>query len=355
MSLRECQLALGATLAPDGIPLDFGDQRAEYQAALNDAVLMDRSHEGRFVAAGRDRINLIQRISTNELSNMALNEGRATIFTNANGRILDRIMVYNRGENALVTTEPGRGSSVIQFLQRQVFFNDETEFTDLAATTRQFVLHGPQADRIIASIHPSVQDDVPLYGFNAEFRGTETYIMRKKSISGGHWAIIAPVEDAEQVWDSLLEAGAEYGLIAAGSLIYNALRIRAGRPGIGHELTTDYIPLEAGLWDEVSFSKGCYTGQEIIARMESRNRLAKTIVTVKLSQQTDVPVPLLHEGKQAGILTSSVTTPDNEILGIGFVKVPLAHPGETLTVGEGSKHAEIISLAGVQSPDIVEG
>ena len=65
--------------------------------------------------------------------------------------------------------------------------------------------------------------------------------------------------------------------IPAGSLTYNVLRIRAGRPGVGHELSTDYIPLELGLWDEVSFTKGCYTGQEIIARMESRGGWRKRL------------------------------------------------------------------------------
>src|SRR6185295_4976010 len=104
------------------------------------------------------------------------------------------------------------------------------------------------------------------------------------------------------VWAELLTLG----LIPAGSLTYNRLRIRAGRPGVGHELTQDYIPLELGLWDEVSFTKGCYTGQEIIARMESRGRLAKTIITVNLSAAVDAPAKLVADGHEVGMLTSSV-------------------------------------------------
>ncbi len=146
----------------------------------------------------------------------------------------------------------------------------------------------------------------------------------------------------------IMEAGKPFGLIPAGSLTYNTLRIRAGRPAAGHELSTDFIPLEAGLWDEVSFTKGCYTGQEIIARMESRNRLAKTMVKLSLSQMVEAPAPLFHEGKTVGTLTSSVTSPDGEFFGIGFVKTTLAEEGQQFTVGESTIEASISALAGVQ-------
>src|SRR5262249_34294638 len=88
----------------------------------------------------------------------------------------------------------------------------------------------------------------------------------RKGLNGQHWAIIVPNEAAEAVWQALLEAGKAHGLIPAGSLIYNALRIRAGRPAVGRELSQDYIPLEAGLWDEVNFSKGlCRVQADIVS------------------------------------------------------------------------------------------
>src|SRR5690606_27230476 len=117
---------------------------------------------------------------------------------------------------------------------------------------------------------------------------------------------IAPVESADRVWTALLAAGADHGLQPAGSLTYNVLRIRAGRPGVGRELSADYLPLEVGLWDEISFNKGCYTGQEIIARMESRSRLAKTIVTLALDALVEAPAPISIDEREVGTLTSSV-------------------------------------------------
>lgn len=353
MNMRERHLSLGATVAADGIPLEYGNLRFEYRAALEQAVLMERSHEGRITARGRDRFNLIHRISTNDVMNLAVNEGRATIFTNATGRILDRAVVYDRGEDALILTEPGRGTGLLNYLQRQVFFNDDAIFTDLTPVTVQFSLHGPAAAAIMETIAAGAAAVEYPGGIEAFISGVPVYLARKASLVEYHWVVIAPQSEAVSVWDALMEAGAAHGLLPAGSLTYNILRIRAGRPGVGRELTQDYIPLEAGLWDEVSFSKGCYTGQEIIARMESRGRLAKTMIRLGLSAAVEAPAELFHEGKTVGKLTSSVVTPDGEALGIGFVKVPLAVPEQLLYVGQNSVQAKIIDLAGAQPPQLV--
>lgn len=340
----------GAVLAVDGIPLHFGDLKAEYEAALNQAVLMDRSHEGRFESVGRDRFALIQRISTHDVEHMPSGEGRPTILTNPTGRIIDRLMVYNRGEKALITTEPGRSDAVRNYLKKQVFFNDDFQLRDLSAETSLFTLHGPNADAFVETLV-----NIKLDKSHSTFRcleisiaGQQVVAAERKAVSGAQWALIVPSAGAGEVWQALLESGKAHGLVPAGSLTYNTLRIQAGRPGAGRELSQDYIPLEAGLWDEVSFSKGCYTGQEIIARMESRGKLAKAMVRLSLTQMVDAPAPLLYEGKAVGTLTSSVQTPKGEYLGIGFVKLALAEPEQSLAVGEAGAAARVLAIAGVQ-------
>ena len=350
MNIQDLHLTTGASLAPDGIPLHFGDQKAEYQAAIQAAVLMDRSHEGRFETVGRDRFEIINRISTNDVIHMAVGEGRPTILTSPTGRIIDRLMVYNRGDNALVTTEPGRGQAVRDSLQRQIFFNDEMRIVDLAVSTKQFALHGSSAQAIVQTFSPDAGKQDYLESVSATVAGGAVVLLQRKPFAGDHWIVIVPNEQATTVWQALLEAGAAYGLRAAGSLVYNALRIRAGRPAAGRELTQDFIPLEAGLWDEVSFKKGCYTGQEIIARMESRNRLAKLMVTFLLDQMVDAPAPLYHGGREVGTLTSSVVSPEGEIFGVGFVKFDHAEIGQTFTTGTQPVNARILAYAGTPAP-----
>ncbi len=350
MNIQEVYQQSGATIAPDGIPLDFGDQKAEYDAALNAAVLMDRSHEGRLETSGRDRLEIIQRISTNDVGHMAIGEGRPTILTSPTGRIIDRLVAYNHGEKAIVTAEPGRGQAVREFLQRQIFFNDDMRIQDLSATTKQFALHGPHAEAIVQLFASDAGKQAYLECVNANIAETEVIFLKRKPLVGTQWVVIVPNEKAVDIWQTLLSTGQALGLRQAGSLTFNVLRIQAGRPGVGRELSTNFIPLEAGLWDEVSFKKGCYTGQEIIARMESRNKLAKTMVTLSLTEMVESPAPLRLDGKEVGSLTSSVSTPHGEAIGIGFVKVAAAEVGQAFTVADRSTTAQILTLAGVQPP-----
>ena len=350
MNLQDLFQQSGGVLALDGIPLHFGDQKAEYLAAHHHAVLMDRSHEGRLETVGRDRLEIIQRISTNDVGHMAADEGRPTILANATGRIIDRLVAYNHGEKAIVTTEPGRGQAVRDFLQKQIFFNDDMRITDLAATTKQFALHGPHAKAVVQTFVPQAGNHPYLECLDGSIADIPVIFLKRKPLIGTQWVIIVPQEKASEIWQTILAAGQPFGLRPAGSLTFNVLRIEAGRPGVGRELSTDFIPLEAGLWDEVSFKKGCYTGQEIIARMESRNKLAKTIVTLKLAQMVEAPVTLRADGKDIGTLTSSVVTPQGDAIGIGFVKVPVAEPGKEITVGDKQISAQILTLAGAQPP-----
>jgi tRNA-modifying protein YgfZ len=351
-NLRDRHLSKGASLAEDGIPLHFGDLKAEYHATLEHAVLMERSHEARLDMTGKDRLNLMHRISTNDLTNMEIGEGRPTIFTNPNARILDRAMVYNADTRAIVLGEPGRSEALTNYLQRNVFFGDDARIVNLATTTCEFDLHGPLADSIMNLIAPDASSLPNYYSQEATLADTRVFIARRKPVSGARWTIIAPIDAGADVWSLILERGAANGLLPAGSLTYNMLRIRAGMPGVGRELSQDYIPLEVGLWDEVSFKKGCYTGQEIIARMESRGRLANTIVSLRLSKMIEAPADIYHDGRTVGRLTSSVISPDDEIFAIGVVKVPLARVGQRLEIGNEKIQAEISTLVGAQPPQL---
>ncbi|MBL8147814.1 MAG: folate-binding protein YgfZ, partial [Anaerolineae bacterium] len=340
----------GAVLAGDGIPLHYGDQAAEFTAALNAAILMDRSHEGRLSLRGPDRLALVQRMSTNDMLALAVDEAAPTIFTNPIGRILDRVTLVNRAEDALLLAGPGRGEALRAYLQRHIFFTDQVQVADLAPNTRHFVLAGPQAAAIAVALAPALAGLDGFGGSAVEIADVPVYAVRVKPLRGSQWSLIVPGETAEAVFEAALATGESFGLLPAGSLVYNALRIRAGIPGTGRELSTDYIPLEVGLWDEVSFRKGCYTGQEIIARMESRGKLAKTIVQVTLDRPIEAPAALKLDGREVGTLTSSAATPDGSVCGIAVVKVTSALPGAVLQAVRENTTADatITGLAGVQ-------
>ena len=351
--LREKHLALGAELAADGIPLHYGDLAAEYAAALDGAVLLDRTHEGRLGLEGKDRFDFINRMSTNETIGMAEGECCPTIFVTANGRILFRVICVNRPDHLLLIAGPGQGAALLNLLRRNIFFGDAVQVCDLGAGTAQFGLHGPAADEIVRQISPELARTTAMSSAAIRVDGIALTLARRKAIVGAHWLVLSPVDDAAAAHKMLLRLGAELGLVPAGSLTFNALRIHSGQPA-GVELSSDYIPLEVGLWDEVSFTKGCYTGQEIIARMESRQRLAKTLVKLKLARFVAAPAPIYAGSRRVGALTSSAKAPDGEISSLAVVKTDSAIPGTRLQVGDAGICATVLDYAGVQ-PAFVTG
>lgn len=347
LNLPEYHRQLGARLAPDEIPLDYGDEEAEYAAAIQGAIVLDRSHEGRILLEGESRFELINRMSTNQMLGLLDGEGRATIFTNANGRILFRAICYNLPRGLLVVSEAGQGTALADYLRRNIFFGDKVSVRDLSVETAQFGLHGANADSIIDRSVDGHAEIAPLFSIETEIAGQTVTLARRKSIAGGHWALICPSSGAVALHRLLLKAGKAFNLRAAGSLTYNVLRIRSGRPA-GLELSADYIPLEVGLWDEVSFDKGCYTGQEIIARMESRQRVAKLLVHMSMSDYVEAPAQVFAVERIAGRLTSCAKAPDGQVFALAVLKREFARPGSALQVGAARQDALVAEYAGEQ-------
>ncbi len=349
--LAQYHMSLGARLAADQIPLDYGEQAAEYGAADTSAILLDRSHEGRILLQGRDRFELVNRMSTNDVSQLEPNHGKATVFINANARILFRVSCFNLPGGLLLISEGGQGPALANYLRRNIFFGDQATVTDISADTVHFALHGKRAAAIMMDFAPEAEPIPPLGGVDIESEFGNLIIARRKPISGSHWVLIAEGGAGVSLHRRLRECGACAGLLPAGSLAYNSLRIRSGRPA-GIELSSDYIPLEVGLWDEISFSKGCYTGQEIIARLESRERLAKTLVKLDLSSMVPAPAPVHAMEKFVGTLTSSVLVPDGRVYALAVLKTGSALPGTDLSVGAGSASARVVGYAGIPPPFI---
>lgn len=342
---------LGARLAPDGIPLDYGDVSAEYAAADRASILLDRSHEGRVLVSGENRLSLVNRMSTNDLSALAVNDGRATIFTDANARILFRVECFHRPEGLLLISEPGQGQFLAGFLRRNIFFGDKVAITEQSAATAHFALHGAAADEIATALAANGDELAVMGSSEVVVAGAAAILSRRKPLVDGHWSLICSADKSVALHKQLLALGQPLGLRPAGSLVYNMLRIRSGRPG-GGELSSDYIPLEVGLWDEISFRKGCYTGQEIIARMESRERVAKAMVEVSLSNAVPAPAPLYATGRAVGTLTSSVEAPDGDVFALAVVKVDCCTPGAVLEFEQNTAQARVIDYAGVPPPFI---
>ena len=160
----------------------------------------------------------------------------------------------------------------------------------------------------------------------------------RASVVGQHVAIVGDEATIVALHTALLAVESPR-VQPAGSLTWNTVRIERGVPA-GNELSDRYNPLEVGLWPAVSFSKGCYTGQEIIARMESRHQLAKLLVTITSTGALAGGASLLHDGRSVGEITSTASTPDGRHIGVAVIKRDHATPGTTLQIAEAAQAAD---------------
>lgn len=310
----------------------------EYQAALEGVVWYNASTSGRLRLTERDRADLLHRLSTNDTRSIAPGTGLRTVLVNHNARIIDVLTVYALPEHLLVTTSPGQHAAVINLLRRNIFFQDRVGVEDLTETTVAYHVYGPQAAALLAKMSTVDPSDWPLHHIQAaEISGAQGWIACTLPIGGAGFIVFGRTEDRE-----LLEAAlADVPQLSAAT--FEVLRVEQGYGAYGTELSLDYIPLETRLTDAVSFTKGCYVGQEIIARMESRNRLAKQLMGLRLVQAVAAGGKLRRDGKEMGDLTTVVDSPRFGPIALAYVRTAAAEPGTSIEVAEGVT-AEVIEL-----------
>ncbi len=279
--------------------------------------LVDRSALGMLKFTGETRLDLINRMSTNEVNSLQRGEGRATILTTDLARIIDRLILYTSSDTVYALTGENFGEEIARYLMRFVFFNDDFHIEDVSDNTVTFGVYGTGAQAALGDLFGAEAVDLPLHHWRrVELDDTPFYLHRADPINGDGYFVMCVAADRERVWRTLTAAGIQ----PVDEATFEYRRIASGLPRFGRELTQDYIPLEANLWDDVSFNKGCYTGQEIIARMESRGKLAKQLQRLELNQLAEPGSAIqTNDGKNAGILTS-VAAGDAGIVGLGYLK-----------------------------------
>ena len=301
-------------------------------AAATNAIVVDRSHLGLLQFTGKTRLDLIHRMSTQAVLNLSSGQGAATVLTTDIARIIDRIILYASSDSVYCLTGENNGDFIARYLMRFVFFNDDFHIKDLSRETAIFGVYGEKArERVAAAGFPEV--DLPLHHWReAQLDGLTAYLHRTDPVAGDGYFVMAQLTDKEALEQRLLEAGC----VPADETAFDYLRIRSGLPRFGRELTQEYIPLEADLWADVSFKKGCYIGQEIIARMESRGKLAKRLTSLRPSAWVEPGTELTTpEGKKVGQLTSIATGPDG-LVALGYLRTTaLTDDHYTVTLNAG--------------------
>ena len=308
------------------VKTDTQSAAAEFAAAHTGAVAIRRGQEGRLRAMGRDRLDLLHRMSTNDLTSLPAGEARPTVLTTPIARIVDQLWVLNRGETVLCLTGPGRATTVRRWLAGYIFYNDKVKFEDASAELCQIGLFGVGASSVAEKLQPGAAT----LAENRFLDDGELLVWRGRPLAGNGYTLIAPIARQDALWEQVLAAGAR----PAGEEAYELLRLEAGQPA-NLELTEDYIPLEANLWPAVNFNKGCYIGQEIIARMESRGKLARRLVGLRLAAPAaaGTVVRAAPDGPAIGTITSAGELPGLGPVALAYLKTAAAEAGAQVLAG----------------------
>ncbi len=304
--------------------------QATHEAAKNAAVWFAPSNASTLVLRGRGVFPFLQRLSTNDLLSLGDGELRPTLFLNANGRCLERVLVQRMAEKAILYLGTGRETRLGPYLRRNIFFRDEVVVDDSAEWTH-FEIHGPQSQEVIAKIQLH------------QFVG---YAYRMQEYSEQRWFITVQTSFAATLWSQCQSFGGQLPL--ADSSLREILRIEAGCPAPENEINPNFTPLELGLLADISFQKGCYIGQEIIARMESRHKIPRLLVQLECESPLILGATLLKGGKPVGVITSQAHRADGEGIGLSVVRRFAAKVGVTLQLADQSASARITGIAGQQ-------
>ena len=237
---------------------------------------------------------------------------------------------YVTEDEVLLLTSPHQQQTLIDWMDRYIFFADKVKLTNLTDDTVAFSLVGPESEALLKQLGAEAVVGQPLYHHQLlTVGGVDTRVAVGSGLAIAGYTLITPVEQAAALWQTLIEAGA----VPMGDRVWQQLRIEQGRPLPGAELTEEVNPLEAGLWHTISFEKGCYIGQETIARLNTYKGVKQQLWGLKLEAIAPVGTPVLLNGEKVGVLTSVMETPAG-LRGLAYIRTKAGGAGLTVHVGE---------------------
>jgi folate-binding protein YgfZ len=303
-----------------------------YQAAISGAAVYRVPGAGYLRIAGADRIDFIQRQTTNDIRALTPDHSQITVLTTGTARILDvwRLIIEpdaEGGDDVIgVITLPGRANATISYLRTRIFFMDKVTVTDASAETVQLELFGPTAADVLLYYGISVPEAGQVV--EAKIAERAGRVIGLEGLVGRGILLLVAADSVNLVIAALVEAGA----VTVDTAAYEVLRVEAGLPGPDHELTEEYTPLEARLDAAVSSTKGCYTGQEIIARQITYDKITKRLVGIKVDAGVEIGATVKVDDRTAGEITSVVESPRFGTITLAVLKRPHFEAGVSVSV-----------------------
>jgi tRNA-modifying protein YgfZ len=314
------------------------DLQSTLQAAHTGAAIYDSSEWGKIAVSDRDRIRFLHNQSTADFEKLKVGEGCDTVFVTSTARTIDLATGLILADEVLVIVSPTRRKYLLDWLDRYIFFADKVRLSDTTDRTSSLTLMGADSDRILTELGCENQQDLPLNHHRlVAIDNLEVRIVGGTELGLPGYRLICDRAAGEILRQKIIDLGA----LVVDETAWECLRIECGRPKPDAELTEDYNPLEVGLWQTISFAKGCYIGQETIARLNTYQGVKQYLWGIKLAAPVAVGTPLTIDGEKVGVVTS-ISDRGNEISGLAYMKTKAGGVGSRVIVGD--IDGEIIDL-----------
>lgn len=272
---------------------------------------------------GIDRQRFLHNQTSNDIQSLKIGTGCDTIFLNSTGRTLDLTTVCITEESIWIIVSSNRRQFLLEWIDRYIFPFDKVEIKDLSHSYQILKIIGSQSEYLLKEIGLEIDGN---YATHKKIDSIRMAVGTGLKLPG--YTLFIPPQEYSTYWERLTNLGA----IPLSESAEEELRVTQGRPKPDQELTEEYNPLEAGLWSAISFTKGCYIGQETIARLNTYRGVKQRLWGVKLTQAVPLNTPIYHQETKIGILTSCVTTPQN-VLGLAYIKTKAGGEGLEVTIG----------------------
>jgi len=320
------------------VPASFGNDAEAIQAVSQGVALVDRCHWGRLQVSGQDRLTFLHNQSTNNFQLLKPGQGCDTVFVTATARVIDLVSAYVAEDAVVLLVSPNRRQKLLQWLDRFIFFGDRVKIDDITNTTAAFSLIGPTSTQLLQQLDACAVVGAP-YSSHARcyINGVEARVAVGSGLASEGYTLITDTDQAAPLWRTLVKAEA----VPLGERCWEQLRITQGRPKPDHELTEEYNPLEASLWQTVAFDKGCYIGQETIARLNTYKGVKQQLWGVYLSQPVEPGTAVTVAGSKVGTLTSFTETAAGPF-GLAYIRTKAG--GEGLEVCIGDSQGRLVDL-----------
>lgn len=329
-------LVLGVSIPPF-VPIDFGNADEELKAARNSAACFVATPRTRILISGNDRATFLNNFCTNDILKLQPGHGCEAFITDVKARVLGHVFISLNDEELIVESVPGQAEVLIPHLDRYIITEDVT-LTDRSENYFWVYVSGPTSTQNLDAGGISVAN-LPA---NQHLRlPDDTLVCRWDWFEQPGYLLSSACEQTSELWERLQDIGIQ----PAGAAAYHQLRIESGFPWYGADISSENLPQETRRTARaISFTKGCYLGQEPIARIDAMGHVNREMVTIRISDpswnpDTNVKIISTEDGKEVGFVTSAArTSPDEPYSALAYLRTSHIQGNQSLAIeGDGDR------------------